>query len=178
MLEGNIRLRSGEFFFVYIFWFKSILASTEAGVGVLQPIIFYCSHVFRTWPSGYGASFRSCTQYLLVRKSEGSNPSVIIIFLPIYLYVGQCFCVLKASHNLLCLAVTAGALVVLRGNSRLGGGGGGEMEAKVCPHSGGQPCSRRLQSSIASCFEYSFMPYHLLYTLSFEQRQGHHTPPV
>ena len=35
-----------------------------------------------TWPSGYGASFRfsDILLKLLVRKSEGSNPSVIIFY--------------------------------------------------------------------------------------------------
>lgn len=35
-----------------------------------------------TWPSGYGAGFRLCFPILPVRKSEGSNPSVVILFWP------------------------------------------------------------------------------------------------
>lgn len=35
--------------------------------------------VMATWPSGYGAGFRLLKNILPVRKSEGSNPSVVIL---------------------------------------------------------------------------------------------------
>ena len=34
--------------------------------------VFKLIVTYRTWPSGYGASFRFDKAYLLVRKSEGS----------------------------------------------------------------------------------------------------------